>query len=66
MTDIYFRINSSCCDFPRMMLIHEVSMGYRPAIYCEKCNRMQGPDHVPKKREEECSWLMMFMALIVR
>jgi hypothetical protein len=50
--DIYFRLNPLCCDFPRLQLIHEVSMGYRPAVYCEKCNKMQGPDHVPRSEEE--------------
>lgn len=52
MKDIYFKINSMCCDFPKMQLIHEISMGYLPAIYCERCNSMQGPSHIAKEEEE--------------
>jgi len=53
MKDIYFEINPACCKWPRLQLIHEVSMGYLPAVYCCKCNKMQGPAHVPKVDGQE-------------
>ena len=53
MTDIYHQINSVCCEYPKLQLIHEVSMGYLPAVYCHRCNHMQGPSHVRTDGEEE-------------
>lgn len=50
MSDLYLDLDY-CCKWPSLQLIHEVSMGYPPAVYCHRCNKMQGPSWLMEEEE---------------
>jgi hypothetical protein len=44
MSDRYLMINISCCEFPKLQLIDEPSLGYDIFICCLSCMTQQGFD----------------------
>jgi hypothetical protein len=38
MTDMYGMINHACCNYPRLQLVYEPSLGYPPFVVCLRCN----------------------------